>query len=685
MERAWFAPAFALSYFLAAVLGDALSIVPGHFATLWPPSGLYLAVLLSVPSGRRRIVLAALAANLAFDLGWHARALPVALGFALANSCEALAGAAVIGRLFPPPFRLHGVREVLALTMLGGFAGPAVGAAIGAAAVHGFYGVAFGQTFALWWAADSIGIVSAAPLAMLVLHGHGGKDLGAFRLLELCALCALCAVLGASTWAVVHLFGSVVAYGFLLIPLMLGAAVRFGLPGGALAVATLALVAAWLTAVHEAPDGGAQTAARVIGLQLFLATIALSTCLVAMLVSQLRAARRQLEARVAQRTSELAVSEERLRLAVEVGRMFAFDWDMVGVQVTRTASAGRVLRAREGAERESGPDHVRRIRHADRQRYDDTISALGPQSPEYEVRYAVRRDDGSEGVLQERGRACFDAQGRMTKVLGMAADVTAQARMEQALHEREAEFRQIANSAPAILWIADADGAVRFVSSSWYDFTGQIEADALGTGWLHVVHSEDRDAVRMRYEADVRQRRELMLNYRLRRPDGSYSWVLDRARARYSAAGELLGYVGSTMDMGEHRRIEAELQQSRQRLGLALTAGGMGSFDWDLALGTVTLDTVRAALSGRPDSVLPVASLLDMVVPEDRAGVDHAIAQALQHGEYAHAFRIRRPDSRVRWLAVRGGLRRDTAGAAQALIGVYWDATGRRGRELRPG
>ena len=677
LERAWVPPAFALAYFLAAMLGDALSIEPGHFATLWPPSGLYLAVLLSMPRRRGTIVVAAVAANLAFDVGLHGRALPVALGFAAANSAEALAGAAVIGRFFGPPFRLGSVSEVLALTALAALAGPAVGALLGSAVVNTLLGGNFGHTFTLWWGADSIGIISAAPLTMLALHDYGQRRLAPARALELGALFA---ALAAITYVVVQVLGSVTSYGYLLIPVMLWAALRFGLPGAALAVSVLALFAAWLTALGDAPRSVAQTAADIVGLQLFLATLGLSTYVVAVLVSQLRLARTHLEERVAQRTAELTVSEERLRLAAEVGRMFAFDWDSESGKVTRSAGADRVLHIAQGGERDSGRDYLRRIRREDRQRYHDTIVSLTPQAPEYELRYILRLNDGSDVVLQERGRAYFDAHGKMTKVHGMSADVTAQARLEQALHEQEAEFRQVANSAPAILWITDSRGCVRFVSSGWQDFTGQIEVDALGMGWLEVVHPDDRELVRARYDAAMRQRREVMLSYRLRRADGSYSWVMDRARARYSTTGELLGYVGSTMDVSEQKRIEVELQQSRQRLGLALAAGRMGTFDWDLRDGSVTLDAVQRELIGVTQDVLHIDALLEMVVPEDRPGVDQAIAESLRHGEYAHEFRIRHSDGSVRWLAARGGLRRG-AGGAQALMGLSWDATERKEQE----
>jgi len=678
LERAWVPPAFALAYFLAAMLGDALSFDPGHFATLWPPSGLYLAVLLSVPKRRGRIVLAAVAANLAFDLGLHGRPLPVALGFAAANSAEAIAGAAVIGRFFLPPFRLASVGEVLALTALAALAGPAVGALLGSTVVDVLLGGAFGHTFTLWWAADSIGIIAAAPLTMLALHDYGQRRLPPGRVLELCALLA---TLIAITYVVVQVLGSVASYGYLLIPVMLWAALRFGLPGAALAVSVLALFAVWLSALGDAPRIVAETAGRVVGLQLFLATLGLSTYVVAVLVSQLRAARAHLEERVAQRTSELTVSEERLRLAVEVGRMFAFEWDSVSGKVSRSAGADRVLHIARGGERDSGRDYLRRIHRGDRQRYHDTVVSLTPQAPEYELRYSLRLDDGSDVVLQERGRAYFDIHGKMTKVHGMSADVTAQARLEQALHEQEAEFRQVANSAPAILWITDPRGCVRFVSSGWQDFTGQIEADALGMGWLDVVHPDDREVVRARYDADMRQRREVLMNYRLRRADGSYSWVMDRARARYSSAGDLLGYVGSTMDVSEQKRIEVELQQSRQKLGLALAAGRMGTFDWDLRDGSVTLDTVQRELIGVAQDALHIDALLELVLPEDRPGVDRAIAESLRHGEYAHEFRVGRPDGGVRWLAARGGLRRDAGGAAQSLMGVSWDATERKEQE----
>src|SRR5262245_39515101 len=87
---------FALAYVAAAELGQALSVKPGNFATIWPPAGLYLAALLLTPTlAWPRVVGSAALANLGSDL-LHGQLLWVSLGFCAANALEAIVGAVVL-------------------------------------------------------------------------------------------------------------------------------------------------------------------------------------------------------------------------------------------------------------------------------------------------------------------------------------------------------------------------------------------------------------------------------------------------------------------------------------------------------------------------------------------------------------------------------------------------------------
>jgi PAS domain S-box-containing protein len=107
-----------------------------------------------------------------------------------------------------------------------------------------------------------------------------------------------------------------------------------------------------------------------------------------------------------------------------------------------------------------------------------------------------------------------------------------------------------------MMWVTDPSGYCIYLNRRWYEFTGQSKAEAEGFGWLDATHPDDKARTEEAFHAANAERLLFQIEYRLRRADGSYRWVLDTASPRLSEAGEFLGYVGSVIDI--HERIQAE-------------------------------------------------------------------------------------------------------------------------------
>ncbi len=141
--------------------------------------------------------------------------------------------------------------------------------------------------------------------------------------------------------------------------------------------------------------------------------------------------------------------------------------------------------------------------------------------------------------------------------------------VEVTLRNSEARFRNLADTAPAILWVTEPDGSCSFISRGWYEFTGQTEQEGLGRngfGWLDAVHPDDREqAGRIFLEANT-ARCPFSLEYRLRRHDSEYRWAVDAGRPRFGLNQEFLGYIGSVLDITERVRQEEALRNSQLQL-----------------------------------------------------------------------------------------------------------------------
>lgn len=137
--------------------------------------------------------------------------------------------------------------------------------------------------------------------------------------------------------------------------------------------------------------------------------------------------------------------------------------------------------------------------------------------------------------------------------------------VEQSLNESEARFRLIADSAPVMIWTTDTGRLCDFVNRSWLEFTGRTMEQERGTGWAEGIHPEDRVRCLRIYTSHFDAREPFEIEYRCRRHDGEYRWILDYGRPRYDPAGAFLGYIGSCIDVTRRRKQEAALRNSEER------------------------------------------------------------------------------------------------------------------------
>lgn len=144
-------------------------------------------------------------------------------------------------------------------------------------------------------------------------------------------------------------------------------------------------------------------------------------------------------------------------------------------------------------------------------------------------------------------------------------DVSAHRRAELARDASEARLRMLSDSAPAMVWMTEPDGACCFMSRGWFEYTGQSPDEALGSGWLEAVHPDDRSAAATVFAEANALRHPFELDYRLRGTDGQYRWAVDAGRPRYDTDGAFAGYVGSVIDVHRRRLAEDSLRAADRR------------------------------------------------------------------------------------------------------------------------
>jgi formate hydrogenlyase transcriptional activator len=209
---------------------------------------------------------------------------------------------------------------------------------------------------------------------------------------------------------------------------------------------------------------------------------------------------------------------------------------------------------------------LERIHPEDHDKVLEIYQKAVSQKADYTVDYRVVLPDGTVKYIQSIGHPVLDATGEVVECVGTAVDVTERKRAEEELRESEERFRNMADTAPVMIWISGVDKLCTYFNKQWLDFTGRTMQEELGNGWAQGVHPDDYERYLRTYTSAFDCREPFRMEYRLRRSDGQFRWIYVTDVPRFSPGGEFLGYIGSCVDITERKRAEEALKEALDRL-----------------------------------------------------------------------------------------------------------------------
>ena len=381
---------------------------------------------------------------------------------------------------------------------------------------------------------------------------------------------------------------------------------------------------------------------------------------------------------------EVEAQEERLRLAQLVAGFGLFDIDL---ETGASFLTDGFLR-NWGLPRESvtGRDVLlERVHPEDRDRVRASNDAAMASGKPYEIEYRIiRGDDNRVRWLQVRGEVILRPDGRPRRMLGVNQDITDRKLAEGALRESEARFREIADSAPAAIWVTDRDGAIQFGNRAMFSLVGGSGEGVLGLKWLETLHPEDRDRVlALRTAAVGSELKAYAFDARYRSASGEWRWISTQSQPRLTPEGNFLGYVGLGFDVTETRAAEAALRESESRF--REVADGAATPVWVLGEeGQVEYaNPAWRDFAGTDLSVGAADLLREHVHPDDVEHVQAVRGAAMAAcGPYQYEARLQRHDGEWRWLRVSARPRLHS-GAMRGYVGIGFDVTEVRRNEQR--
>ena len=391
---------FALAYFAGAELGQALSVRPDNLVPIWPPSGLYLVVLLLSPLTRwPQLIAAATVANVASGL-LHGQTAWVSVSFCLASTLEATIGASLLRWSYPRPFTLGRLKNTIGLIGICGLVSVPCGAVIGALTAAVAFGAAFRDSWLAWWTADVIGILVFAPLALAFseLARFWRRGVSPWRLLE-ASLFVVGTALAAALLLGLPPHGSPIAfalYGFLLWGVL-----RFGLGGGSVGLALVSVIAILFSLAGGGPFAGPDLppAGDIRLAQFFLGVTAISLLILAAVMRERDQALRQFDG-LCDRLHKAQLELAHANRVATMGQFTASIAHEVSQPIAATVMNAQVA-LRWLAARPPNPDKVRQSLDnivKDSKRAGDVIGgirALVKKAPPRKIRF-----DLNEAVLE---------------------------------------------------------------------------------------------------------------------------------------------------------------------------------------------------------------------------------------------------------------------------------------------
>jgi len=189
----------------------------------------------------------------------------------------------------------------------------------------------------------------------------------------------------------------------------------------------------------------------------------------------------------------------------------------------------------------------------------------------WEDTFPLRSKSGEYRWFLSRALPIFDADGEVSRWFGTNTDITEQRQIEQALREKERQFRTLANSIPQLAWMADHEGYIFWYNDRWYDYTGTTLEEMQGWGWQKVHHPDEVGRVVERIKVAFATGKPWEDTFPLRSKTGEYRWFLSRALPITDEEGRVVRWFGTNTDITEQRELEQALRASRDELEQKVT------------------------------------------------------------------------------------------------------------------
>lgn len=304
----------------------------------------------------------------------------------------------------------------------------------------------------------------------------------------------------------------------------------------------------------------------------------------------------------------------------------------------------------------------------------------------------LKWEDGREILLDVSSSPILTRDGEIVAAIVTFEDITERQHIEQALRLEKERFELAANAVNCLIYDWNLETNIIERTEALTRLFGYLveESEPTPQWWSELIHPDDLERVTTLAWAALTDRDHCVMEYRVRKKDNEYAYVLDHALIVRDASGKPVRIVGSTIDITEAKRSETErnlmeqaIKDKQERLRLTVEGAALGIWDHDLRSDTLFWSDRGKTMLGTSLNQMSYQSFRELLHEEDRDLVDQCVQEAVASGERVYLeYRVPQANGNCRWIAVSGQVYYDEVGQPIRSSGITQDITERKQAEM---
>lgn len=297
----------------------------------------------------------------------------------------------------------------------------------------------------------------------------------------------------------------------------------------------------------------------------------------------------------------------------------------------------------------------------------------------------LTRLDGSMRIITLYQHPITNPAGEIEGVINVIMDVTQQKNSERALHESETRYEQLMQGLPAAVYTCNTEGYIQLFNRSAENLWGKKPRVGIDK-WndlLKIFYTDGRPMPlnespmekALKGEVSEENEKEIIV----KREDGTERIMIPHLQTLKDGSGKICGAVNMMLDITEEKKSKQKIEDSQQKLSIAIEAAQLGTWELNLKTKAVQYSKQYLEILGFKDALtLDHSKLLELIHPDDLEIRNQKMKEGLETGSINYELRILWPDKSLHWIKAQGKVIYDEEGNPDRMLGTIHDVTDRK-------